>query len=123
VINTVRDDHNTSVIPHLIEREQDREQMRLSDGIADEKAAQITDYQVQMVGLGRTDVVFSLDGIDNNAPPSVLWAGDLDADGVVDLFADLPTHYAGHHYILFLSSVARAGQLVAEAASLTTVGC
>jgi hypothetical protein len=85
--------------------------------------ARITDYQVQMIGRGRTDVVFSLDVIDNDAPPSILWAGDLDADGVVDLFADLPTHYAGHHYVLFLSSVARAGQFVAEAASLTTVGC
>jgi hypothetical protein len=85
--------------------------------------ARITGYQVQMIGRGRTDVVFSLDGIDNNAPPSILWAGDLDADGVVDLFADLPTHYAGHHYVLFLSSLARAGHLVAKAASLATVGC
>jgi hypothetical protein len=41
----------------------------------------------------------------------------------VDLFADLPMHYAGHHYALFLSSVARAGHLVAKIASLTTVGC
>lgn len=85
--------------------------------------ARITDYQVQMIGNGRTGVVFSLDGISNDVPPSILWAGDLDADGVVDLFADLPKHDAAHHYVLFLSSVARAGQLVAEAASLTTVGC
>jgi hypothetical protein len=85
--------------------------------------ARITDYQVQMIGRGRTDVVFSLDVLDNDGPPRILWAGDLDADGIVDLFADLPMHYAGHHYALFLSSVARAGHLVAKIASLTTVGC
>jgi len=49
--------------------------------------------------------------------------GDLDADGVVDLFADVRAHYAEHRYVLFLSSLARAGNLVAKAASLTTVGC
>jgi len=49
--------------------------------------------------------------------------GDLDADGVVDLFADVRAHYAEHRYVLFLSSLARAGHLVAKAASLTTVGC
>src|SRR5262245_17381326 len=85
--------------------------------------ARITDYQVQMIGRGRTDVVFSLDVLDNDGPPTILWAGDLDADGIVDLFADLRTHYAGHDYTLFLSSVARPGHLVAKTASLTTVGC
>jgi len=85
--------------------------------------ARITDYRVQMIGGSRTDVVFSLDSLDNDGPPTILWAGDLDADGIVDLFADLPMHYAGHHYTLFLSSVARPGHLVAKAASLTTAGC
>lgn len=85
--------------------------------------AQFTDYQVHMTGRGRTAVVFSLDRLDNNGPPKILWAGDLDGDRVADLFADIRTHYAGHHYVLFLSSLAREGQLVAEAASLTTGGC
>ena len=85
--------------------------------------ARITDYRVQMIGAGRTDVVFSLDVLDNDGPPTILWAGDLDADGIVDLFADLRTHYAGHHYTLFLSFVAQAGHLVMKTASLTTVGC
>ncbi len=84
--------------------------------------AQITDYEVQMTGRGRAAVVFSVARVGNDGPPRILWAGDLDGDRVVDLFAEL-RGYPGHHYALFLSSLARAGQLVAQAASLIINGC
>ena len=84
--------------------------------------ARITNYEIHMIGHGRIALVFSLARVSNDGSPRVLWAGDLDGDRMVDLFADL-RGYPGHHYVLFLSSRARAGQLVAEAASLTTLIC
>jgi hypothetical protein len=92
----------------------------LSAGLDD---AQFTDYQVWMMGDGRRARVFSLERLDSDGLPEILWAGDLDGDRIADLIADLRTHYAGHHYVLFLSSLARAGQLVGKAASLSTGGC
>ena len=46
VINAVRDDHDASAIPHLVEREQEREQVRASDGIPDEKAIELRAFNL-----------------------------------------------------------------------------
>lgn len=43
----------------------------------------------------------------------VLWAGDLDGDGRLDLL--VKTDYAGDGFALFLSSLAKPGELVGEA--------
>jgi hypothetical protein len=83
----------------------------------------ITDYEVHMVVRRRTAMVFSLPLVSNDRPPRILWAGDLDRDGVTDLIVDAPPHYNARRYILFLSSLARGEQIVAEAASLAFVGC
>jgi hypothetical protein len=82
-----------------------------------------TGYVVSLVKPGRTGRIFSLPGIDNDGPPEILWVGNLDGDDVPDILADVRTHYAGHHYTLFLSSAAKAGQLVAQVAVLATLGC
>ncbi|MBH0177717.1 MAG: hypothetical protein HP491_07570 [Nitrospira sp.] len=82
-----------------------------------------TDYQVWMTGGGRRALVFSLDHLDSDGRPEILWVGDLDGDRVADIIADVRTHYAGSHYVLFLSSLAGPGQLVAEAGSVSTHGC
>ena len=82
-----------------------------------------TDYQLWMTGGGRRAVVFSLPGLDSDGLPEILWVGDLDGDRVPDIFADVRTHYNAHHYVLFLSSLARTGQLVPEAASVDSHGC
>lgn len=55
--------------------------------------------------------------------PSLLWAGDLDHDGKLDLIIDQTNHYNVTALALYLSSKARKGDLVAPAGYLHTVGC
>jgi hypothetical protein len=55
--------------------------------------------------------------------PVVLWAGDLDRDGKLDLYMDLTDHYNVRNYALFLSSRASGGMLVKKVASRRYVGC
>jgi hypothetical protein len=53
----------------------------------------------------------------------LLWAGDLDGDGKLDLLFDLSTHSGAGARRLFLSSAARKGEAVREVAVLETTGC
>ena len=55
--------------------------------------------------------------------PAVLWAGDLDGDGWLDLAVDESTHYNLSAPALFLSSEARPGALVRRVGRHETVGC
>ena len=50
--------------------------------------------------------------------PNLIWAGDLDNDGRVDMFWDLSGRYYEHIYALFLSSQAKEGEAVAKVAEL-----
>ncbi|MBD3278309.1 MAG: hypothetical protein GF388_08420 [Candidatus Aegiribacteria sp.] len=55
---------------------------------------------------------------------SILWAGDLDGDGRMDILLDDLFHYNVYvGYVLYLSSLASPGQLMEEAASFIAVGC
>lgn len=53
----------------------------------------------------------------------LLWAGDLDDDGIPDLLLDLSNHYNVSRYALFLSSKAERGKLYKKVAVFETVGC
>ena len=59
----------------------------------------------------------------SEAAPTVLWAGDIDRDGKLDLLLDLTYHSNVSAPTLFLSSGADKGTLVAEIASFVTTGC
>ena len=55
---------------------------------------------------------------------SVIWAGDLDGDGRMDLVLDDQPHYAYRvYYRLFLSGEAESGELVKEVASFSAGSC
>lgn len=55
---------------------------------------------------------------------AILWAGDLDHDGKLDLLVDHSDHYnVGDDMRLYLSGHAAEGELVGEAAALHAVGC
>lgn len=62
--------------------------------------------------------VLALDGL-----PTLMWAGDLDRDGRLDLIMNLTNHYNVHLYALFLSSEAGPGELVRKVAEFRSVGC
>lgn len=53
----------------------------------------------------------------------LLWAGDLDGDGKLDLLLDLSTHENVSERRLFLSTAAGKGEAVREVAIFETVGC
>lgn len=52
----------------------------------------------------------------------LLWAGDLDRDGIPDLLLDLSNHYNIARYALYLSSVAESGKLYKKVAEFKAVG-
>jgi hypothetical protein len=99
-------------------------------------------YQLKLVGSGlgadsilprdpqllltdgvTTQVLCSLEGENSDIDWSLRWAGDLDGDGKMDLYADLNPHYNAIGRVLFLSSQAKPGQLVAKVAEFVTTGC
>jgi hypothetical protein len=59
----------------------------------------------------------------SNNGPFVLWAGDLDLDGRLDLLLDTSDHENVEETRLFLSSAAKPGQLLSEVALFRHVGC
>ena len=62
-------------------------------------------------------------GCCNDAYPTLLWAGDMDRDGKIDLLLDITNHYASSNYVLFLSSAADASHLVTEVAHFRSGSC
>jgi hypothetical protein len=76
-----------------------------------------------ILGAGAiTQQLFAMTSHDE-ASWQLLWAGDLDGDGKLDLFLDLSTHYNVSTRRLFLSTAAKKGQAVGEVAIFETVGC
>jgi hypothetical protein len=53
----------------------------------------------------------------------VAFAGDLDRDGRLDLIADVSGHWNEWRVVLFLSSAAEEGDLVAQVAEFRSNGC
>jgi hypothetical protein len=56
-------------------------------------------------------------------PPTVLWAGDLDLDGGLDILLDTSDHYNVTEMRLFLSSAVQREPLPSEVARFTHTGC
>ena len=60
----------------------------------------------------------------NGAVPSLLWVGDLDGDNQLDLLINATPHYAVYSApMLFLSSMAKDGNLVQKVAVFVATGC
>lgn len=87
----------------------------------------VIDYQLKLFKnpdhYGPRQVLVVHDRTCAEDTPSLLWAGDLDRDGKLDLFMDILNHYAGRHYALYLSSEAEDGELVKLVADLFIHGC
>lgn len=77
-----------------------------------------------ILSSGETEqVLYSLDNCGNDPYWHLLWAGDLDRDGKLDLYVSVNQHYNVSEKRLFLSSQAGEGQLVKEIAEFVTSGC
>jgi hypothetical protein len=75
---------------------------------------------------GKTMQVLDVFGNDTEAGDpywGLLWAGDLDNDGKLDLYLDVRWRYNISQHILFLSSPAGKGRIVKQIAHMETKGC
>ncbi|MFL6256443.1 MAG: hypothetical protein ACJ74T_15675 [Pyrinomonadaceae bacterium] len=75
---------------------------------------------------GVSQVIYDLGGKGQETDTvewKLLWAGDLDGDRKLDLYVQVSEHYNVSRHKLFLSSRARAKQLVREVAEFTVTGC
>lgn len=70
-----------------------------------------------------SQVLYSLEECGSDPTWSLLWAGDLDRDGKLDLYVRVTQHYNISRKKLFLSSQANEGSLVQEVAEFVTSGC
>jgi hypothetical protein len=78
------------------------------------------------LGAGRaSQVLYALGGTgrETEATWRLLWAGDLDRDGRLDLYVEVSDHYNVTDRRLFLSGGATKGRLLRQVARLTTTGC
>lgn len=82
------------------------------------------DCALVLDGRGLSQVLASFSGLEAlDAEQYVVFAGDLDRDGKLDLLANISGHWNEWHPALFLSSAAAEGELVAKVAELITTGC
>ncbi|MDH3869752.1 MAG: hypothetical protein OET08_10295, partial [Desulfuromonadales bacterium] len=87
--------------------------LQLSDG---NKIQALQNYPIYHPSTSKATIA-------SDASPRVLWAGDLDRDGRLDLLLDLTTHYNVSAPTLLLSSMAGKSKLVRPAAIFRTTGC
>jgi len=81
------------------------------------------DLKLALVFGKQTQTLYSAEAVDpENSPQTwrLLWAGDADGDGKMDLYASFSSDAVGAHTELFLSSQAKPGQLVKSVATFVS---
>jgi hypothetical protein len=78
------------------------------------------DAQVILSDGHQKQVLYSADGFADEPHFDIVWAGDLDRDGKLDLIVNLQRKYSWHPYRLLLSSKAVGAELVGQAAIFET---
>lgn len=72
---------------------------------------------------GFADAGATVPSFGNDAAPTLLFAGDLDRDGELDLLLDMSNHYNISRPTLFLSSQAGPGEFLRQVAQHESTGC
>lgn len=90
------------------------------------KWTEVVDYKLRLSRKSgeatMSQVLVSIPEPKDQDGPELLWAGDLDRDGKLDLFYDLRSFYTRHELALFLSTAAKEGELVGLVARWNAVG-
>jgi hypothetical protein len=84
------------------------------------KHPDLADAKVVLAHNNRMQVLYSADGFVDDPHFHIVWAGDLDRDGKLDLVVNLNRKYSWHPYRLLLSTRARGRDLVGNAAVFET---
>ena len=84
------------------------------------KDSSAADTKVVLAHAGRTQVLYATEGFVDEPHFEIVWAGDLDRDGKLDLIVNLHRKYSVHPYRLLLSTRASRDSLVGEAAVFET---
>ncbi len=94
---------------------------------ADCREVGIFNYQIKIFNDSdqnrKRQVVLTIPELQADATPRLVWAGDLDRDGKLDLLFDATYHYNVSLLVLYLSSAAKEGELVGRVAEWKTTGC
>ncbi len=87
-------------------------------------SVQVTNRRfLQLKKAGKIQTLFTWPQALSEEHAELIWAGDLDGDGKLDLLLDHSDHYNATGLTLYLSTWAAPGQLVGRAATFKTVGC
>lgn len=81
-----------------------------------------SNIQVFFKSEGKSQRLWTAAALDDSSP-RVIWYGDLDRDGKIDLLLNLTDHYNVTSLELFLSSLATKGQLLKKVAQFRITGC
>lgn len=90
------------------------------------------DRWYRMANLNGTTLTLESEGVSQilyhlspvgDATWELIWAGDLDNDGKLDIFANIPVHYNFMQYRLFLSGSADSKKLVKQVGMFHLTGC
>lgn len=79
-------------------------------------------YRIELLHQGLSQEIIALKHV-ADGKPALLWAGDIDRDGKLDLFIDETSHYNTRLLKLYLSSTAKENRIVQEVAKfISTAG-
>lgn len=81
------------------------------------------DAKLTLTSGSLTQTLYSLSNGSSDIDWYLLWAGDVDGDGKLDLYLSLSYHYNIEQRRLYLSSQAKAGNLVSQVAEFAITGC
>ncbi|HNB23514.1 MAG TPA: hypothetical protein PKZ32_13920 [Candidatus Melainabacteria bacterium] len=80
-------------------------------------------YKIVLQTGGVKQTIFERKELAESSFPSLLWAGDLDGDGKLDLIMDTTDNYNMRDLTLFLSTRAKPGRLVEKVVNHISTGC
>lgn len=80
------------------------------------------DHRVTLIAPSGKQHLQPFDSARDN-PVEVIWSGDLDGDGKLDLLLRVPAHYAGPVHRLYLSSAAKGKDLLDWVAEQMDISC